>query len=233
MLRRSWWMLAMAAGGCLHPAFPPPPSLPPDLPDPAGIPTRFAARLDPSFEQVQSTVFRFGFREIAALGYLRVDRPARTFAVACFTPLGVKIFEVSGADGTVRGRFTLPDLESREEIVRAIGEDIQRAYFDLVPPSGATMRRERGAIVFAAPGEGGVVEYRFAGPDGVLARKRGTAGGRTLWSVDYDTRGAAGAAFDPDGIAITNLRYRYQVIIRRKPMEPTATGRASKPGADP
>lgn len=233
MRPRPWWILALATTGCLHPAFPPPPSLPADLPDPAGIPARFASRLDPSFEQLQSTVFRFGFREIAALGYARVDRPARTFAVACFTPLGVKIFEVSGARGVIRGRFTLPDLESREDVVRAIGEDIQRAYFDLVPPAGAAMRRERGAVVFAAPGDGGVLEYRFAGPDGVLARKSFAAGGRTVWSVDYDVRGPAGAAFDPDGIAITNHRFRYRVVIRRKPMDPSAPGRASETGTNP
>ena len=206
--------------GCATVPFPRPEPFAATVMDPDTVPDRFAARLAPRYELVQSLVFRIYWREIAALGYVSVDRPARSFAMACLNPVGIKLFELVGTNGEVAARFVAPEIEKHGgELAVAAGADLQRAYFDWLPPAGATCRRAQGRLIFTAADDAGRTEYRYAGRDGFLAEKIRFEGRRILWKVEYRDyrRGADG--WIPAGLVIHNRRYGYRLVAIAKDSE--------------
>ena len=165
-------------------------------------------------------MFRFYLREIAALGYLSVDVPARSFAMACLNPVGIKLFELVGTNGEVEARFVAPEIEKHGgELAQAAGADLARAYFDWLPPAGATCRRAKNRLIFTAADAAGRTEYRYAGRDGFLAEKIRIEAGRVRWKVDYRDyrRGAEG--WIPTGLVIHNRRYGYRLVAIAKESE--------------
>ena len=187
----------------------------------ADVPARFESRLAPTYEQVNAIVFRFRLREIAALGYASVDLPARSFAVACMNPVGIKLFDVVCDRGTVAGRFVAPEIEKYGgELAQAAGADLMRAYFDWSPPAGTPYRVRNGRLVFSAKDETGRTEYRYAEQDGRLAEKIRIERGRVRWSVDYRGFRQSAGGWIPAGIVIRNRQYGYRLVVSAREMEP-------------
>ena len=223
MRRMPTVFLALAAlwlSGCATAPFPQPEPYAATAVAPEEVPAAFAERLAPRYEQVQALVFRFYLREIAALGYLSVDVPARTFAMACLNPVGIKLFELVGTNGTVAARFVAPEIEKHGgELAQAAGTDLMRAYFDWRPPAGATGRQTHNRLIFTAADAAGRTEYRYAGRDGFLAEKIRFEGRRVLWKVEYRDyrRGAEG--WIPTGLVIHNRRYGYRLVAKAKESE--------------
>lgn len=206
--------------GCATVPFPPPEPFAANEVAPERVPADFARRLAPRYELVQSLVFRIYWREIAALGYVSVDRPARSFAMACLNPVGIKLFELVGTNGDVAARFVAPEIEKHGgELAAAAGADLQRAYFDWLPPAGATCRRAQGRLIFTAADDAGRTEFRYAGRDGFLAEKVRIEDRRVRWKVEYRDyrRGADG--WIPAGIVIHNRRYGYRLVAKAKDLE--------------
>lgn len=205
---------AMLAG-CVTSPFPEPEPYLPGSGAPTEVPGHFAARLAPSFEQVNAIVFRFRMREMAALGMASVDRTNRSFAVTCLTPIGVKLFDVVCAQGRVEGRFVHPELAKRGgDLAQAAGADLVHTYLDLQPPEGTPFQARDGRLVFAAADATGVTEYCYAGRDGRLAEKTRLEEGRRVWTVAY--RGYAPDAAGllvPTGILIENRKYGYRLVV--------------------
>ena len=206
--------------GCATAPFPRPEPFAASDRAPEEIPADFARSLAPRYELAQALVFRFYLREIAALGYVSVDVPERSFAMACLNPVGIKLFELVGERGEVAARFVAPEIEKYGgELAQAAGADLMRAYFDWLPPAGATYRRAGGRLIFSAADETGRTEYRYAGRDGFLAEKIRFEGRRVRWQVEYRDyrRGADG--WIPAGLVIHNRRYGYRLVASTKEME--------------
>ncbi|MGD9612107.1 MAG: hypothetical protein AB7V22_04310 [Kiritimatiellia bacterium] len=212
---------SLGLSGCATAPFPrPEPFAATDL-APEEVPARFAARLAPRYELLQSLVFRIYWREIAALGYVSVDRPARSFAMACLNPLGIKLFELVGERGEVSARFVAPEIEKYGgNLAQAAGADLMRAYFDGLPPAGAACRRAGGRLIFTAADETGRTEYRYAGRDGFLAEKVRIEGRRVCWKVEYRDYRLDADGWIPAGLVIHNRRYGYRLVAAAKEMEP-------------
>lgn len=203
--------------GCATAPFPAPePFAATDI-APEQVPAAFAQRLAPRYELAQALVFRFYLREIAALGYVSVDVPERSFAMACLNPVGIKLFELVGKNGDVSARFVAPEIEKHGgELAQAAGADLMRAYFDWSPPAGTPGRIRKGRLTFAVDDAAGRTEYRYGGRDGHLAEKVRIEEGRERWRVEYrDYRRVAGG-WIPAGIVIHNRRYGYRLIAIAK-----------------
>ena len=206
--------------GCASAPFPAPePFAATDI-APELVPAAFARRLAPRYELAQALVFRFYLREIAALGYLSVDVPDRSFAMACLNPVGIKLFELVGTNGAVAARFVAPEIEKHGgELAQAAGADLMRAYFDWRPPTGATCRRARNRLIFTAADAAGRTEYRYAGRAGFLAEKIRFEGRRVLWKVEYREYRNGAEGWIPTGLVIHNRRYGYRLVVQAKESE--------------
>ncbi|HRT05023.1 MAG TPA: DUF3261 domain-containing protein [Kiritimatiellia bacterium] len=215
--------LAMAGlwlSGCATAPFPRPEPFAATGVAPEQVPAAFADRLAPRFEQAQALVFRFYLREIAALGYLSVDRAEGTFAMACLNPVGIKLFELVGTNGEVSARFVAPEIEKYGgELAQAAGTDLMRAYFNWLPPADASCRRSRNRLIFTAADAAGQTEYRYAGRDGFLAEKIRFEGRRVLWKVEYRDYRCGADGWIPTGLVIHNWRYGYRLVVQTKESE--------------
>ena len=206
--------------GCASAPFPAPePFAKTDI-APEQVPAAFARRLAPRYELAQALVFRFYLREIAALGYVSVDVPDRSFAMACLNPVGIKLFELVGTNGDVAARFAAPEIEKHGgKLAQAAGADLMRAYFDLSPPAGTPGRARKGRLTFAAEDSAGRTEYRYGGSDGRLAEKVRFEGRRVRWSVEYRGFRETEAGWIPADIVIRNRAYGYRLVISSREME--------------
>ena len=206
--------------GCASAPFPAPePFAATDI-APELVPAAFAQRLAPRYELAQALVFRFYLREIAALGYVSVDVPDRSFAMACLNPVGIKLFELVGKNGDVSARFVAPEIEKHGgELARAAGADLMRAYFDWSPPAGTPGRVRKGRLTFAVDDSAGRTEYRYGGRDGRLAEKIRFEGRKVRWSVEYRGFRETEAGWIPTGIVIRNRMYGYRLVVSSREME--------------
>lgn len=204
-----------ALTGCVTAPFPKPaPFTPPAGVALADVPSRFASRLAPRFEQVNAIVFSYKLHELTALGVASVDLKTRSFTVSCMTPLGVKLFDVVCAQGQVEGRYVHPEFAKRGgDLAQAAGTDLTRAYFDLLPPESAPCTFTGGRLVFAAADAAGLTEYRYAGSDGHLAEKVRFEKGRRLWTVEYREYARSADGVVPTGLVIVNRQYGYRLVV--------------------
>ena len=151
---------------------------------------------------------------LTALGYMRVDRQTSSYAVACLTPVGVKLFDIARTNGHVHADLLVSSIPHREEIIRAMGDEIGRMLFDLVPAPDAVCRREGPSLVFRQTGTNVVVEHVIAVPECRLVEKRYDEGRRrvcTVWYRDY--RPFDGLWF-PGEIVLQNHRYGFRLTLR-------------------
>jgi len=184
------------------------------------VPGRFAARLAPHFEQVNSVVFRYWPYELVTLGMVSATPSARSFAVPCMTPLGVKLFDAVCENGTVEGRFVHPELAKRGgDLAQAAGLDLGHAYSDMQPPAEAVYAIRHGRLIFSAKDAAGVTEYRYAGSDGHLAEKIRYEGGKALWTIEYREFALNTDGLVPTGLVIRNHHYRYRLVVSARENE--------------
>lgn len=179
---------------------------------------RFRAAVPGKFSLVATILFRYNrFRKMSAIGSIDVDTARREFAVACFSPLGVKLFEIASAGGETRERYVLPRLADLGDVSGAVGKDIERVYFDLAPPAGAEVKRRRREIVFRSADETGMTEHAFAGegPDLVWKRRR-DGGGAAEWKVSYYEYVDVPGGRLPRGVVVDNYRYGYRLVVKMK-----------------
>ena len=207
-------LVCAVLAGCVTAPYPDPEPFAPGEGMYADVPARFAARLAPRFEQVNAIIFNYKLHELTALGVASVDVPARSFAVTCMTPLGVKLFDVVCAHGQVEGRFVHPEFAKRGgNLAQAAGADLTRAYFDWQPPESAPYKVQGGRLVFAAADAAGVTEYRYAWRDGRLAEKVRFEKGHRLWTVEYREYACGAEGLVPTGIVIANHQYGYRLVV--------------------
>jgi hypothetical protein len=180
-----------------------------------------------------SVVFDYAGMTFLGVGFVTVDRAARTFRVVCLNPMGVKILDLSGDDAGVETNFVLEPLARAGDLGAAVAADIRRIYLDLVPAPDAVPCRGETRVDFRQNVPGGVLEHRFAGPAGDLVRKRFFADQALSWEASYfDYAGQDGARV-PRGIVLTNYRAGYELVVREKELaseqDESGPGRSDDP----
>lgn len=121
---------------------------------------------------------------IAFLGVLKVDRASGTFELAGLNQTGIKLFELSGTSSGTTVRFAVPPLMSHKDILLALGTDIRRMFFDLVPPAASKTRIDKTYVKFSD----GKMVYKLGGNPAVLLEKRedgfsGRPGGFSIFGM--------------------------------------------------
>jgi len=179
---------------------------------------RFGERLFPRFTLLNSLVFQFGFsNRISALGYISVDREKGTFHVVCMSPVGVKLFEVSGDETSIAKQFAIGDFGRNPYFIRAVAEDIRRVYFDLLPPENAPVYRGSHRMYFySETGPAEETVYRFGSPEHVLLDKTRLRNQEGLWRVSYYDYRSTPEGLLPAGTVLENWEYGYRITIRLK-----------------
>jgi hypothetical protein len=131
-------------------------------------------------------------------------------------PVGIKLFELTGNRKEVRSSFVLNELLQRGDLPQAVGEDIRRIYFDLVPLAQAKIKKDKYRIIFSQPSGAGQMEYIFAGRNHWLIEKHYSEKNRKLWSVFYYDYLMDKGKLYPSALILKHHRFGYNLIIRLK-----------------
>jgi len=179
---------------------------------------RFEERLPRRFTLLNSLVFHFGFSErVSALGYISIDRDKHLFHVVCMSPMGVKLFEVSGDNRNILKHFAIGPFGKNPYFFRSVAEDIRRVYFDLVPPPDASIFKGSERVYFyAETAEGDETVYRYGSPEHVLLDKTSSRNQEGLWRVSYFEYRETPEGYLPGGTVLENWQYGYRIVIRLK-----------------
>ncbi len=190
--------------------------VPLDLVDPQAVVERFRSGNADSFQLLNSIVFEYTWFSFAGIGYLEINTADRSYKVACMNHMGVKLFEVTGNKDGVLSQSAIGPLADKGDIGRAVGDDIMRVYFDLVPSARARLARKKDRLVFRQPSGEGALEYVFAGEPTDLRTKTYYEDNRAVWRVSYyDYQPQDGKKF-PLGIVLRNYQHGYRLVVRQK-----------------
>jgi hypothetical protein len=184
--------------------------------NPDNLLREFKGSLAQKLEVINSIVFEYKWQSFSALGYTQLDLVNNTFAVSCMNAVGIKLFELTGNRDEVKPIFVLKELLQRGDLPRAVGEDIRRIYFDMVPSPGAKIEKEKYRITFSQPSGTGVTKYVFAGPQHWLIEKHYSEKNQQLWSVFYYDYLMDKGKLYPAGLILKHHRFGYNLIIRLK-----------------
>lgn len=210
----------LAAAGCAAIPFQTPTYVPLQGQTPTDVRAGWERLVPRRYQLDHAVVFRFRGRDLAAVGAVDVDQDRDTFAVACLSHTGVKLFEVAGQGEDIRSNFALPMFTERGDYARAVGADIRQAYFGLVPPTNAAVSVRSDRMIFAEERAGGRVEYEFGGPDLLLVEKRCYEDGALVYRVGYYEYRRQGGKAWPGGIYLRNRRYGYSLAVRLTRIHP-------------
>lgn len=215
-LKRSIAIIILFAVGCATAPFQEAALVSLENADPQTVIERFRSGSAESFQLLNTIVFEYTWFSFAGIGYIEVDAKEQSYKVACMNHMGVKLFEVSGNRDGVLSQSAIGPLADKGDIGRAVGNDIMRVYFDLVPSTNARITQKTDRIVFRQPSEDGALEYVFAGEPAVLSTKTYYEDNRAVWRVSYyDYLMKDGKRF-PTGIILQNYRHGYRLIVRQK-----------------
>jgi Protein of unknown function (DUF3261) len=165
---------------------------------------------------VNTVVFEYSWKTFMGIGYIDIDRQNSLFKVVCLNPLGVQLFELSGDRNTIVTRNALPALMQYGDLPTAVGTDIRRIYFDLVPSDKARIRKSKYNITFSQPCGSGVMEYEFAGEGRELVEKAYHENDEIIWRISYYEYREQNGKHYPQGIIMNNYKYGYQLTVRQK-----------------
>lgn len=190
--------------------------VPLDSEDPAAVIERYRNNIPEHIQLMHAVVFEYNGKKLSCLGFIEVDTGKKTYAVACLSPIGMKLFELTGDSKGVENSFVPGEFMRKEALVDMIGEDIKRIYFDLVPSSAARTKRKKHELVFRHKSGEGTIEHVFAGEGGYLIKKSYYVDNRLKWKVSYYEYKREDSGVYPGGIILNNYLYGYSVTLRLK-----------------
>ena len=217
MIRFAMLFLALLlAAGCATSPFREAPPVSMKSADPLKIVAQFREHLPESFQLLNTVVFDYTLRKFLGVGYVGIDRTNGTFKVVCLNPMGVKLFDLTGDRDSVTSHDVIAALANYGDLPRAVGDDIRRVYFDLLPAAGALYRKSSTSITFWQSSGAGTLEFVFAGAGGNLVTKNYYEENSLVWRVNYyDYLEQDGKRY-PRETVLTNYRYGYELTVRYK-----------------
>ena len=213
-----WAIVSLVA--CVRIPFEPIAYPPVGVLDPAAVRLDFSRSLPDRFVVLNSIVFHYRFRTIAALGFTRADTNDATFAVVGLTPTGLKLFEITGTSDSYETLFAQEELMELGDLPQVVAADIRRIYFDRVPSDEATVTKKADRILFSEPAVGGRIDYVFAGPSGWLVEKQFYEGRRRIWTVSYHEYRKVDGKLYAGGIVLKHHEFGYHVVVRLREVRP-------------
>jgi hypothetical protein len=209
-------IIMMLVAGCASAPFPEAALVPLELSDPQTVVERFRSGNAEKYQLLNTIVFEYTWFTFGGIGYIDINAADHTYTVACINHMGVKLFEVSGNRNGIVSQSAIGPLADKGDIGRAVGDDIMRVYFDLVPSAQARVVKKKTRIVFRQPWDEGALEYVFAGEPADLRTKTYYEDNGAVWRVSYyDYLQKDGKRF-PRGIVLQNYRHGYRLIVRQK-----------------
>ncbi len=218
-MRTSAWagtFLLLLIAGCSSVPFQSTVLVPLEAGDPWNIVQRFQESTPQRFQLLNTVVFEYNFRKFSGIGMVRVNSVSGVFHAVGMNPMGVKLFELSGDGRSVTSRYEIEALTRYGDIAAAVGNDIRRIYFDLVPGKEALIRKRTDKLVFRQPAGGGFLEYVFAGAAGDLIEKKYYDDDGIRWRVSYYEYRDQNGKRRPQGIVFIHYDYGYRLTIRHK-----------------
>jgi len=209
-------LMLFLAAGCESIPFQKAPDAPFDNAAPAAIRERFKENMPVNLRLLNTIVFEYNWRTFSCIGFIDVDTAKRTSTLACINQMGMKLFEISLDKENINTSFALPEFTSKGNLTKAVGEDIKRIYFDLVPSDGAEATKEKFAVVFRQKEGEGTAEYIFSGSGQYLTEKTYYEDGNPLWRVSFYEYQSKNGSIYPGGTILKNYKYGYRLIIRLK-----------------
>ena len=204
------------ATGCTHIPFQETERVSFETADPADVPEQFKANIPETFQLLNSVVFEYSWNTFMAIGYIDINRQNEMFKVVCLNPMGVQLFELSGDRNTIVTHNAMPALMKYGDLPTAVGTDIRRIYFDLVPSGKARIWKSKYKINYWQPYGTGVMEYEFAGKGRELVEKVYYENDEIIWRVSYYEYREQNGKLYPQGIIMINYKYGYQLTVRQK-----------------
>ena len=202
--------------GCTHIPFQKTQQVSIESVDPKRVVEQFRANSPESFQLLNSVVFEYSWQSFMGIGYIDVNRQSNIFKVVCLNPLGVQLFELSGDRDSIVTHNAMPALMQYGDLPTAVGTDIRRIYFDLVPSDNARIWKSTYKINFTQPYDSGVMEYEFAGIGRELVEKVYSENNEIIWRVSYYEYREQNGKHYPQGIIMINYKYGYQLTVRQK-----------------
>jgi hypothetical protein len=210
-------ILAALLAGCVSAVpFKEAPLVPLQNSDPQMVVERFRSGNPDNFQLLSSIVFEYTWFTFGGIGYIEVNAKDRFYKVACMNYMGVKLFEVSGNREGILSQSAIGPLADKGDIARAVGGDIMRVYFDLVPSAQARIAHKKDRLVFRQPSGEGALEYVFAGEPADLRTKTYYEDNRAVWRISYYEYLLQDGKQFPMGIVLQNYKHGYRLIVRQK-----------------
>lgn len=187
--------------------------------DPWSVAGQFKNKLPDNFMLINTIVFEYNWNKFSGIGYISVDAVEETFTVVCINPVGIKLFELSGAKDNIDSHFTFEQFTKKGNFTDTVGEDIRRIYFNLTPSAKAEINKKKFKIIFSEPSGSGVVEYVFAGSGGYLTEKNYYEDDILNWQVSFYEYQEKDGKFYPKGIILKNFKYGYSLTIKLREIQ--------------
>lgn len=184
--------------------------------NPQRIQAHFAETLPKQFQRIDTLTFQYGMRRMSAIGVTDVDMEAKTFTVVGLTPMGIKLFDLSGDLQTVNSRFVAPVFSKHKNFAQSIAEDIRRIYFHRVPVPSAEVSVGKYRAVYQQKTDAGRLTHLFSGEIPRLTAKRFHQNSRLQWQVQYFGYMEKNGATHPVGIYLKNSQYSYRLTVQLK-----------------
>lgn len=184
--------------------------------DPKRVVEQFKTNSAEQFQLLNTVVFEYSWNTFMGIGYIDINRQNSQFKVVCLNPLGVQLFELSGDRDTIVTHNAMPMLLQHGDLPTAVGTDIRRIYFDLVPADTARISMGTYSIKFRQPYASGFVEYEFAGKGEELVEKVYYENDEIVWRISYYEYQEQNGKHYPQGIIMVNYKYGYQLTVRQK-----------------
>ena len=156
---------------------------------------------------------------ISALGELVIDRPADKFQLVGLDHFGVTLLQLSGDSHGTTIDYAVPELLEHKNVLLAIGEDIRRMFFDLVPLETANVEFKDNAAWYSEKTSEGTLVYELGGDPTVLVQKYLDGFWGPAWRVRYYQYVSSSGSLYPFGVVMDNNKYHYRAIVKNRAMQ--------------
>lgn len=184
--------------------------------EPLAMVDNYEKSLPEHFQILNTVLFKYGWNKFSTIGYIDINIRAKTFAVASMNPMGLKLFELAGNNDSVDTMFMMEEFGRRGDLAGAVGKDIRRIYFNLVPSATAEIKKKQYQALFRQQTGAGSLVYVFAGAEGYLIKKKYYEDNKLDWSVSYYEYRQKDGKIYPGGIVLKNYKYGYSLTVKLK-----------------